>query len=166
LGRSARGDPTAFRPALESHRFAARVERDVRGGEVNGVDSTPSILSTASCAIGARDVLSLRDFLAGGRTEAQSGGKAPIAMVLSTNGLTNLNPTEIPNMSANESVDSSFDTTRTADLDALNPDSLESEIRRRAYEIFLARGEGDGDDLADWLEAERIVRRHREPEIS
>jgi hypothetical protein len=87
-------------------------------------------------------------------------------MVLSTNGLTNLNPTEIPNMSANESVDSSFDTTRTADLDALNPDSLESEIRRRAYEIFLARGEGDGDDLADWLEAERIVRRHREPEIS
>lgn len=80
--------------------------------------------------------------------------------------LANLNPTEIPSMSTNGPSNSSFDTTRTPDLGALDSDSLESDIRRKAYEIFLARGEGDGDDLADWLEAERIVRSHREPEIS
>ncbi len=34
----------------------------------------------------------------------------------------------------------------------------EDEIRRRAYEIFLARGGAGGDDLADWLEAERQIR--------
>jgi DUF2934 family protein len=28
-------------------------------------------------------------------------------------------------------------------------------IRRRAYEIFLARGGAHGNDLADWLNAER-----------
>jgi hypothetical protein len=31
-------------------------------------------------------------------------------------------------------------------------------IRLRAYEIFLARGATHGDDLADWLIAERELR--------
>jgi len=31
------------------------------------------------------------------------------------------------------------------------------EIAARAYELFLARGAGDGQDLDDWLEAERLV---------
>lgn len=30
----------------------------------------------------------------------------------------------------------------------------EEEIRRRAYELYEARGRGDGHDLEDWLEAE------------
>jgi hypothetical protein len=34
---------------------------------------------------------------------------------------------------------------------------LDGEIRRRAYEIYLARGGADGNDLEDWLEAERSV---------
>jgi hypothetical protein len=34
---------------------------------------------------------------------------------------------------------------------------LDAEIARVAYDIFLARGGDDGDDLLDWLEAERIV---------
>jgi hypothetical protein len=29
------------------------------------------------------------------------------------------------------------------------------EIARRSYEIFQARGAGDGHDLDDWLQAER-----------
>jgi hypothetical protein len=36
------------------------------------------------------------------------------------------------------------------------------EIRRQAYELYLARGGVGGDDLSDWLEAERIVRTRRE----
>ncbi|HTI64827.1 MAG TPA: DUF2934 domain-containing protein [Gemmatimonadaceae bacterium] len=32
------------------------------------------------------------------------------------------------------------------------------EIRRQAYALYLSRGGGDGSDLSDWLEAERIVR--------
>ena len=31
----------------------------------------------------------------------------------------------------------------------------EQEIRRRAYEIYLERGEEPGRDLDDWLQAER-----------
>lgn len=36
-----------------------------------------------------------------------------------------------------------------------------SEIRRQAYELYVSRGGGDGNDLSDWLEAERIVRQRR-----
>jgi hypothetical protein len=35
--------------------------------------------------------------------------------------------------------------------------ALEAEIKEQAYEIYLARGCAPGDDLLDWLEAERIV---------
>jgi hypothetical protein len=38
---------------------------------------------------------------------------------------------------------------------------LDGEIRRRAYEIYLSRGGAEGNDLDDWLEAERLVRSHR-----
>ncbi len=31
-------------------------------------------------------------------------------------------------------------------------------IARRAYEIFKARGEADGDSVQDWLQAERELR--------
>jgi hypothetical protein len=31
----------------------------------------------------------------------------------------------------------------------------EEEIRRRAYEIYLERGEQPGRELGDWLQAER-----------
>jgi hypothetical protein len=31
---------------------------------------------------------------------------------------------------------------------------LEQQIRRRAYELYEARGRGDGHELDDWLQAE------------
>lgn len=40
-------------------------------------------------------------------------------------------------------------------------DEAEHEIRIRAYELYLSRGSVDGDDLSDWLEAERLVRSSR-----
>jgi hypothetical protein len=33
--------------------------------------------------------------------------------------------------------------------------ALENKIRRRAYEIYLERGEQPGRDLDDWFQAER-----------
>jgi hypothetical protein len=36
----------------------------------------------------------------------------------------------------------------------------EQEIRRRAYEIYLERGEEPGCDLEDWLRAERELASH------
>jgi hypothetical protein len=36
---------------------------------------------------------------------------------------------------------------------------LDEEIRRRAYEIYLERGEQSGRDLDDWLQAERELQR-------
>ena len=37
----------------------------------------------------------------------------------------------------------------------------EEEIRRRAYEIYLERGEQPGRELDDWLQAERELKRGR-----
>jgi hypothetical protein len=34
-------------------------------------------------------------------------------------------------------------------------DPIQEAIARRAYELFLARGEQHGHDLDDWLQAER-----------
>jgi hypothetical protein len=39
--------------------------------------------------------------------------------------------------------------------DRLLHSSREEDIRRRAYEIYLARGEEPGRDVEDWLQAER-----------
>jgi hypothetical protein len=36
----------------------------------------------------------------------------------------------------------------------------EQEIRRRAYKIYLERGEEPGRDLEDWLQAEREFANH------
>ena len=33
----------------------------------------------------------------------------------------------------------------------------EEQIRRRAYELYEARGRGDGHDLEDWLEAQAEI---------
>jgi len=35
---------------------------------------------------------------------------------------------------------------------------IEEEIRRRAYELFEARGGEDGHELEDWLRAEEEIR--------
>jgi hypothetical protein len=37
------------------------------------------------------------------------------------------------------------------------PEKLDEEIRLRAHEIFLARGE-EGDALSDWLQAEQEIK--------
>jgi Protein of unknown function (DUF2934) len=39
--------------------------------------------------------------------------------------------------------------------DRLPGSTREESIRRRAYELYLARGEEPGHDLEDWLQAER-----------
>lgn len=36
------------------------------------------------------------------------------------------------------------------------------EVRRRAYERYLSRGDGAGSDVDDWLEAEREMRGERQ----
>ena len=41
------------------------------------------------------------------------------------------------------------------DTTAARPDA--DRVAMRAYELYMARGGGDGQDLEDWLEAEREV---------
>ncbi len=36
--------------------------------------------------------------------------------------------------------------------------NIEEEIRRRAYELFEARGGEDGHEVEDWLRAEQEIR--------
>jgi hypothetical protein len=38
-----------------------------------------------------------------------------------------------------------------------DPEELERQIGRRAYEIYEARGREDGHDLDDWLRAEEEI---------
>jgi hypothetical protein len=52
---------------------------------------------------------------------------------------------------SHESAQHPDDVTADAGLTA-PPDD---EVRRRAYELYMARGAVDGDDVADWMAAER-----------
>jgi hypothetical protein len=52
--------------------------------------------------------------------------------------------------------------TRDASRGAASDDDMVDEIRQRAYERWVARGEGPGSDLDDWCCAERDVREARE----
>jgi protein-disulfide isomerase len=62
-GELAGVNPAAVRAALADHRFAERVERDVRSGEANVVGRTPSIFIDGEFYFGARDARALRLFL-------------------------------------------------------------------------------------------------------
>ncbi|MBD3383341.1 DUF2934 domain-containing protein [candidate division KSB1 bacterium] len=42
---------------------------------------------------------------------------------------------------------------------SIDPDKLNEEIRKRAHEISLERGNEDGDSMSDWLEAEREIKK-------
>jgi hypothetical protein len=42
-------------------------------------------------------------------------------------------------------------------LPAVNQTSIQDEIAKKAYELYEKRGGQDGNDLQDWLEAERLV---------
>jgi hypothetical protein len=43
--------------------------------------------------------------------------------------------------------------------------SLEERVRRRAYELYVQRGNRSGSELNDWLQAEGEVRRAQERAI-
>ncbi len=38
------------------------------------------------------------------------------------------------------------------------PEPSDEEIRQRAYEIYLAKGDAPGNEVEDWLQAERELR--------
>ena len=57
-------DPSTFRAALKTHRFAERIERDVRSGRANGVEGTPSVFINGERYLGGREVASLREAVA------------------------------------------------------------------------------------------------------
>ena len=42
--------------------------------------------------------------------------------------------------------------------EAKTKESPATEIERRAYELYLERGGGDGHDVDDWVQAERELR--------
>ncbi len=41
---------------------------------------------------------------------------------------------------------------------SLTAQSRHDAIRARAYELYLERGDGPGDDVSDWLQAEQEYR--------
>jgi hypothetical protein len=55
------------------------------------------------------------------------------------------------------STDSTQPGTAVEERERLLHSTGEQEIRDRAYEIYLQRGAQPGDELEDWLQAEREV---------
>lgn len=47
---------------------------------------------------------------------------------------------------------------RKASEEIVEAEPTFDQIRQRAYEIYIARGDEPGSDLQDWLEAERALR--------
>ena len=47
---------------------------------------------------------------------------------------------------------------RTTQLGTTEPPNIESEIRKRAYELFESRGREGGHELEDWLRAEEEIK--------
>ena len=45
--------------------------------------------------------------------------------------------------------------TETQEQGRLSASTREDKIRRRAYELYVERGEEPGRDIEDWLQAER-----------
>jgi hypothetical protein len=44
----------------------------------------------------------------------------------------------------------------------MSENTSEEQIRQRAYEIYLARGGQEGDEVSDWLAAERELKESRQ----
>ena len=45
---------------------------------------------------------------------------------------------------------------------AIETFSLEERVRRRAYELYIERGNESGSELDDWLQAEEEIRAEEE----
>jgi hypothetical protein len=59
-----------------------------------------------------------------------------------------------PNRNVSKRPQASSTQTETGEV-AFGNSAPDEEIRRRAYEIYLERGEQPGRELDDWLQAER-----------
>jgi hypothetical protein len=54
---------------------------------------------------------------------------------------------------------------RTKELPSENL-SLEEQIQRRAYELYVERGNQSGSEIDDWLQAEEEILERREQELA
>src|SRR6266436_1872929 len=89
---------------------------------------------------------------------ARTGRKHECASTINSNPITRKRETSMSSKTKrNESIGSQATSTTTAETqDALARNSArEEEIKLRAYEIYLERGEQPGRELDDWLQAER-----------
>ena len=50
---------------------------------------------------------------------------------------------------------------RNKPIAVAEPTGIEEEIRKRAYELFEARGREEGHELEDWLRAEDQITGHK-----
>lgn len=48
----------------------------------------------------------------------------------------------------------------------VEPSRIEEQIRKRAYELFEARGREEGRELEDWLRAEQEITGHKSGDVA
>ena len=103
------------------------------------------------------------------KAKSPSKSKAPATNLnaTGTNGATGANIKSTPasasslqKSSANVSSIRNADTPRPTPATAteMNPSVSEEQVRRRAYELYVQRGGGDGGHDADWFRAEAELR--------
>jgi Protein of unknown function (DUF2934) len=94
-------------------------------------------------------------------------GKQPRKSTRAKKTISGASETEVPLATGADVASSKASSTTEADgLDALQDQSVDDRIRRRAYELYLARGGSGGSEMEDWLEAERQVRNRAGAEAS
>lgn len=49
-------------------------------------------------------------------------------------------------------------------IDPADSEALQQRIAEKAYALFLERGAAHGDDVTDWLQAERIIQEELDAE--
>ncbi|MFA5794194.1 MAG: DUF2934 domain-containing protein [Candidatus Brocadiia bacterium] len=50
------------------------------------------------------------------------------------------------------------ETNRNNSMRTLSHQELAEQIRQRAYELYQKKGQKNGNDMTDWLEAEREIK--------
>src|SRR5690242_4627014 len=90
----------------------------------------------------------------------RNGFRKPFRAQLSHTTMAERKPRKSARVSETETTVAAVDETASA------AGTSEDAIRQKAYEIFLLRGAADGDDVADWLEAERRIRSADDSELA
>jgi hypothetical protein len=109
------------------------------------------------------EILEKYSIMAKAKSPIKSKAPATNLNITGSNGAKNGNTTSASSLQASSANVSSIRNAETprpspATATEMNPSVSEEQVRRRAYELYVQRGGGDGGHDADWFRAEAELR--------